>query len=249
MLWHYTTLTHFLDIDRDGEIRLATAFVPQSERPIVWFSKSPNWEPTATKKVVVQGRLRDATLAEMAPLVRIGVAEDPERLHPWVRLKKLANMSRKTARGLERAALDMQAHPGDWWGAFSPIARGLWRAVEISLDGLRWTALGRGLKWTAPDQTDDMSSNARPEVLRSLQLMHDDGTAFRADVINLVDEHTGEHYANIWGERRLQGVAASGSAKVTVLELSIFPETDELEAALALCQVVKGSYTYRAAKA
>jgi hypothetical protein len=186
----------------------------------------------------------------MAPLVCIGVAEDHERLHPWVRLKRLANMSSKTARGLERAALDMQAHPGDWWGAFSPIARGSWRAVEISLDGLKWTALGRGLKWAAPDQTDDISNNARPEVLRSLQLMHDDGTAFKADVINLVDEHTGEQYANIWGERLLHGVTQSGNAaSVTVLELSIFPETDELEAALALCQLVKGSYTYRVAKA
>jgi hypothetical protein len=145
VLWHYTTLDCFRQIDQDGEIRPATAHVPEDERPIAWFTKNSKWEPTATKgMVLVNGVRRVATLAEMAPLVRIGVVEDRERLHPWVRLEKLANMSSRTARDLERTASRVGSNPGDWWGAFSPIARSSWFAVEVSHDGLIWTALKLG---------------------------------------------------------------------------------------------------------
>ena len=49
LLWHYTTGTCFLQIVDDGMIRPATAFIAPGERPIVWFSAHPLWEPTACR--------------------------------------------------------------------------------------------------------------------------------------------------------------------------------------------------------
>lgn len=65
----------------DGVIRPATACIPANERPIVWFSTHPHWEPTATKAIRFGDRtIRKATFEEMARLAggraRIGVASE-----------------------------------------------------------------------------------------------------------------------------------------------------------------------------
>lgn len=55
-LWHYTIGQRIDSIIEDGMIKLATAFVPQNERPVVWCSFSPKWEETANKTYVKLGR-------------------------------------------------------------------------------------------------------------------------------------------------------------------------------------------------
>jgi hypothetical protein len=77
--WHYTTGTCFLQITEEGYIQPATAYIAPGERPIVWFSTNPIWEPTACKGVPVPGGLsRTGTFEETYErgrgLVRFGVA-------------------------------------------------------------------------------------------------------------------------------------------------------------------------------
>lgn len=84
--WHYTTLDRYTLIYRDRLITPATAFVIAPERPAVWFSCHPHWEPTANKGIM-EGRLvRTATMDEMEEagggLVRIGV-ERRYLPHEW----------------------------------------------------------------------------------------------------------------------------------------------------------------------
>jgi len=65
LLWHYTTGTHFREIVDDGMILPATAFLAPGERPIVWCSANPLWEPPACQAIPVPGALpRSATCAQ-----------------------------------------------------------------------------------------------------------------------------------------------------------------------------------------
>ena len=45
----YTVVEHYHKTVLDGVNRPATEKVPPGERPAVWFSIHPDWEPTATK--------------------------------------------------------------------------------------------------------------------------------------------------------------------------------------------------------
>src|SRR5262245_34334142 len=99
MIWHYTTYDRLLRILGDGMIRPATAHVPEGERPVVWFSFHPFWEPTATKGIVIGGVTRDATEEEMGGLVRIGV-EEQTAPYRWHQINRLSGMSSGEAKRL-----------------------------------------------------------------------------------------------------------------------------------------------------
>lgn len=63
VVWHYTTFSRLTRILLTGEIRPASAGVPEGERPIVWFSRNPVWEETATPEILDRrsGRMHKAT--------------------------------------------------------------------------------------------------------------------------------------------------------------------------------------------
>lgn len=142
-LWHYTTGDCLKRIIRDGEIRPATGLVPDGERPIVWFSRREDWEPTATKTLRgLDGTTRQATMDEMEQLggglARIGVLPDTAP-YEWLRLKRLSGMSGGQARRLEKAALENRRRscPADWRGSFDPVPQSKWVAVEVLAHG-KW---------------------------------------------------------------------------------------------------------------
>jgi hypothetical protein len=142
--WHYTTGQRFFQIVSDGEIRPATAFVPEGERTIVWFSTNEEWEPTANKAwIKADGSRvpqdRDGTAERGGGLVRIGVAPETAA-YDWNALKQLSGMSSKMASGLYRAAIDQRARPADWWGTFETVSRDKWKAVEVWHEG-RWVSV------------------------------------------------------------------------------------------------------------
>lgn len=84
-----------------GAILPAVTYVPRGERPIVWFSFDPLWEPTACKSMVHDGGSlihldRDGTAKHGRGLVRIGVAPS-KAPHDWRTLKELSGMSSNVA--------------------------------------------------------------------------------------------------------------------------------------------------------
>ena len=137
--WHYTTGQKFRLIVESGEISPATAFVPKGERPIVWFSTAPDWEPTANKAwqnsdgtIVSLDRELTAQLA--GGLVRFGIAPETAP-HDWHVLKELSGMSSETARGLYRVAIQQGSLPDQWWGTFDAVPCSKWIAVQVHQDG------------------------------------------------------------------------------------------------------------------
>jgi hypothetical protein len=118
---HYTTRDCALAILQSGFILAATAYVPENETPVVWFSRARTWEPTATKHLVSSRGGRGATFREMT---RIGIArfaDDADRLLAWPALCEAANIAPATAVALACAGRKQGANPGDWCGSLDPV--------------------------------------------------------------------------------------------------------------------------------
>lgn len=62
MAWHYTSVIAAVSILKTGVIRRAEDFIHIKEKPVVWFSTEPDWEPTTTSNLVTNAA------GEMKPL-------------------------------------------------------------------------------------------------------------------------------------------------------------------------------------
>lgn len=66
LVWHYTYGAAFNGIKKDGIICQATAFIPDSELPITWFSTEQYWEPTVTKGALLpDGTIKNLNMTGM----------------------------------------------------------------------------------------------------------------------------------------------------------------------------------------
>jgi hypothetical protein len=125
MVWHYTIADRADGILEDGLIRPATAGVPDHEKPVVWFSANPRWEPTANKIIMTMGTERVLSTNEMlysgfaGSLWRFGVQHDA--LIPWVPLQRIARIKKKEAKRLSRKAIKDRANPMHWYGSLEPV--------------------------------------------------------------------------------------------------------------------------------
>jgi hypothetical protein len=118
--WHYTTGECFIKIAESGVLELATAFLPEGEKPVLWFSINQKWEPTSGKGLIKNGGHRALkTMQENYEhgrgLARFGYP--PDGLIPWVKLP----IRSETKRGLEKAGRLCGANPFHWMGALLPI--------------------------------------------------------------------------------------------------------------------------------
>jgi hypothetical protein len=143
-LFHYTTASRLRLILECELIKVATAGVHPGERPAVWFSSNPDWEPTATKLLQdpETGAVRKLSFFEMAKLdtpVRIEIAPRAAP-YTWEAFTQLSGCSRKMLKSLEKAALEVGAAPSQWRVSFAPVGCDDWLAVEIWMDG-EWSPI------------------------------------------------------------------------------------------------------------
>jgi hypothetical protein len=125
MAWHYTTANRFESIKAMGLIQPATAGVPDSERPVCWFSVNQHFEPTAAKGLIdpITGQRRTATIAEMVDLagglVRLGM---PAReLLTGETLRRKARISNSAWAALCHSAAQCGAMPSQWFGCVGAV--------------------------------------------------------------------------------------------------------------------------------
>ena len=117
--WHYTTGDKYKLIKKSGLLLPADIGVCAPERPILWFSTHPRFEPTAMKPLCNErGFIRMLTLDELREiaggLVRFGCPVS--RLKFGENLRKEAKMKSKVWRGLAKSAAKVNATQSDWWG-------------------------------------------------------------------------------------------------------------------------------------
>lgn len=120
LAWHYTTAQKYKLIKESGLLLPATIGVLPPERPILWFSTHPKYEPTALKPLG-DGRgniIRLLTMEELyamaGGLVRFGCPVTS--LKHGEDLRKTAKMSSIMWRRLQKSGRNQKANPCDWWG-------------------------------------------------------------------------------------------------------------------------------------
>jgi hypothetical protein len=141
VVFHYTTGLKLRSIINSGVIKPSTAHVPPHEKPVAWFSTSPDWEPTATK-VPIPGKAGQVITAKVhSGLVRITV---PGSVAPFEiqQLPKIAGTSLQAYTGLILSGLELGADPGAWRFTPTPVPTALFREVEFyDFASDRWLAI------------------------------------------------------------------------------------------------------------
>jgi len=129
-VFHFTTGVRLKQIINSGHIRPSTAHVSPNEKPIAWFSTSPEWEPTATK-CSIPGKLGQLITAKaQTGLVRITV---PGTSAPYVfpQLSLIAGTKPSVCLGLLVAGLELGADPDTWRFTPTPVPTALFREVAV----------------------------------------------------------------------------------------------------------------------
>jgi len=129
-VYHYTTGQKLRSIINSGAIKPTTAKIEPNEKPVAWFSTSPQWEPTATKVPFpgIQGQLM--TAKAQSGLVRITV---PGTCAPYVfpQLPLIAGTKPSVCIGLLLAGLELGSEPNTWRFTPTPVPTFLFRDVEF----------------------------------------------------------------------------------------------------------------------
>ena len=134
LCWHYTTGEKLLLIAESGELRPGKAYVPEHEKPILWFSLNQYWDNTVNKGLlkpdgsILQLDMR-GTFEGGGGLARIGVSEDTAR-YGWKALRHISNMDSYMAKHLVKRALEVGTNPREWRGTFDAVPYKKWKAVE-----------------------------------------------------------------------------------------------------------------------
>ena len=129
-IYHYTTGLKLRSIINSGAIKPTTAKIEPHEKPVAWFSTSPQWEPTATKVSIpgVQGQIE--TAKAQGGLVRITVLRT---CAPYVfpQLPLIAGTSPQACIGLLLAGLELGSDPDTWRFTPTPVPMALFREIEF----------------------------------------------------------------------------------------------------------------------
>ena len=142
--WHYTTGDKYKLIKKSGLLLPADIGVCAPERPILWFSTHPRFEPTAMKPLCNErGFIRMLTLDELREmaggLVRFGC---PVSLLKFgENLRKEAKMKSKVWRGLAKTAAKVNATQSDWWG----------HVGSMTLDDVTVEVMNNHMRWRPED--------------------------------------------------------------------------------------------------
>jgi hypothetical protein len=140
-LFHYT-IAHSYDLIRaEGMIKTTAVGTDLAERPAVWFSFAPMWEPTATKGFwnPETDEYHRATWDEMVGVlspVRIEVVPDAAP-YAWRDYVRLGGASMATIRALQESARGWGANPFQWRVSFDDVGREMWLRVE-HWSGAEW---------------------------------------------------------------------------------------------------------------
>jgi hypothetical protein len=134
--WHYTIGKCLESILQDGFLKPATANMWPGERPIVWFTTSPEWEQIANKSRIdtMTGisitLTREETEKDGRGLFRIGVPDN----FPLKRFKRITRETRQEpsiTKAFIAIALEAGSNPHrDWWGTFKPVSWFDWKELD-----------------------------------------------------------------------------------------------------------------------
>lgn len=98
--------------------------VAPHEKPVLWFSANPVYEPTAIKLIASGDRAFRPTVEVLHHLIgifRFGLNAKDARLMPFNRIQRIAHISPKEAAAMVASGLRIGAKPSHWTGSLVPI--------------------------------------------------------------------------------------------------------------------------------
>ncbi len=143
-LFHYCPGVYVPDILTHGQLLPSAAGAQVEERPTLWFTSRPTYEPTAVKMVVDGRFLRLLTLQEMAEgygLARFVVPEEvaPLTWNDWV---NEIGVPRHEAEVMAQYAETLGSDDSLYRATFEAVPVSDCIAVEMSTDNQSWITLG-----------------------------------------------------------------------------------------------------------
>lgn len=139
-VYHYTNKTEKLPkILASGEL-IGSADI-EGERPLLWFSLNPVWEPTATKAVLRDGLLVHLSFFEYRNMVgcaRFAFRADDPRLMPWRKACQFAGIPKRDRLGMEVFGRKQGGNQAHWFALPGPLPLQEVR-LEV-LNGVKWEA-------------------------------------------------------------------------------------------------------------
>jgi len=129
-IYHYTTGLKLRSIINTGCIKPTTAKIEPDEKPVAWFSTSPEWEPTATKVPIPGMAGQIATARAQGGLVRITVPGTCAQ-YGFQQLPLIAGTKPSVCIGLLVAGVELGSDPDTWRFTPEPVPTAVFREVEF----------------------------------------------------------------------------------------------------------------------
>ena len=137
ILYHYTTGQNLVQIIESGYLIPSAAGGKPGEVPLLWFSKSKDYEPTALKMMqTAAGQFFILTPEQQRELVgNVRFALDTEKFHvmPWPTACKTAGISNRERKTLERVGADQGGNCKNWFATDDYLPVWMLR-VEVETD-------------------------------------------------------------------------------------------------------------------
>jgi hypothetical protein len=168
--YHYTIAPRFRQIITSGFLNTTDAGITGEQKPVLWFSTNPIFEPTASERIEIPDLgvrilTPDESRGLFGGLFRFGLGV--EHLIPWDRLHKAALMQPETVSHLEFGGRIQGADPGAWFGSLEPISvRDIATIDELDSDG-KWVNIGGNRARLQDELTDWLA--ARPRTAGKVQ--------------------------------------------------------------------------------
>lgn len=145
-LYHYFPTVHLPDILDDGSLRPSAAGGGRGERPALWFTSRPTYEPTAVKLVEEGHSVRQMTLQEQARRFGLARITVPGHIAPltWTDWVAESGVRPVEVKRMRRKARRLGSDIALYRATFDAVPVAACAAVETSADGRSWSAVDIG---------------------------------------------------------------------------------------------------------
>ena len=138
IVWHYTLGEKLFPIGDSQLLKTEFGYVPPGDKPVVWFTRSDVFEPSAYPAWVSNGEERMLTsLKEVSEkgkgLLRIGIAADDPCLKTCKHWANTGQYQEYTESLLDLAREKGSKPDEDWFVSYKPVAKKKWRHVQLAI--------------------------------------------------------------------------------------------------------------------
>lgn len=159
-LYHYTVGPKLAQIAQSGALLPRGFEAEPREKPVLWLSENPQWEPTANKVMSRDGgqTFERPPLRQLQTLVGIfrfrldtrktGLLQELGiRLVPWSRIGTVAHISPRHIAAMIQRGMSWGATPTHWWGCMDPLPLSLEEQGALIIEAREPAPVGQQDSW------------------------------------------------------------------------------------------------------